>query len=210
MKRYLVFDAHCGMCRELATSIKKTANAKLEILSIYDPIAIGLLDQVFPKGWIHAPYLVVIEEDDVYAYSGARLSWQLLKLTGPQGIRIYWKALHYKNKQATLNSAPLSPMRRNLLKVGLGIGIGAILSRYLDISVFEAKTAYAGNCPCSPCTGSCYITKYDEYCGCEPTCSPCPNICDYLYDYTCYCDECGSFFLCRFVMCDDAVFCKCA
>jgi hypothetical protein len=51
MRRYLVFDAGCAVCSELAQAIEEAARGKLEAISIRDRQAMKWLDRAYPAGW---------------------------------------------------------------------------------------------------------------------------------------------------------------
>lgn len=50
MKRYLVFDAGCAVCNQLAHAIEEAAAGKLKAVSIRGPQAREWLEQAYPAG----------------------------------------------------------------------------------------------------------------------------------------------------------------
>ena len=53
MQRYLLFDAGCAVCNQLARAIEEAAGGKLEAVSIRERRAVKWLDQVYPASWEH-------------------------------------------------------------------------------------------------------------------------------------------------------------
>ncbi len=200
--RYLIFDGGCSVCSKLASSLKDASSKSMEIISISEPKAISWLDKKFPQGWKHAPYLIIASDDQIQAWSGLSLILELLKLTGLKGILLFW---NMTRRKSAFSSALKSRTRRQLLKTSLGVGIAAVLSKRLWGSEVELAHAQSGNCPCFFCTGECYIVSENHGCRCF---SDCPNSCnpgcpsDYVYEYICYCDECGSYSPCTDTYCD--------
>jgi len=96
MRRYLLFDAGCSICNQLARAIEEAAGGKLEAVSLREQRAMKWLDQVYPAGWEHQPYLVTVEGERVQAYAGTGMALQLGWLLGPrQGWRVWSLARRY-------------------------------------------------------------------------------------------------------------------
>lgn len=111
-QRYLLFDALCSACIELASSIAEATGNKLETLSLYDEKAKALLLSVYPDGWEHVPYLVVVRGQRVQAWSGFQAALRLGLLMGPRNAIRIWKLVQNRSNpnshlNETLNSAPL-------------------------------------------------------------------------------------------------------
>ena len=90
MERYLLFDAGCSVCNQLAHAIEEAAAGKLQALSIRSPQAREWLDQVYPAGWEHQPYLVTVEGERVRAYAGTGMALRLGWLLGPRQAWRVW------------------------------------------------------------------------------------------------------------------------
>jgi predicted DCC family thiol-disulfide oxidoreductase YuxK len=90
MQRYLLFDAGCSTCSELAVTVKEAAGANLETVSLRSERARAWLDRVFPKGWTYAPYLVTVQGAKVNAWTGPQLGLRLARLLGPRKAWRVW------------------------------------------------------------------------------------------------------------------------
>jgi len=90
MKRYLLFDAGCAVCNQIAQAIEEAASGKLQVVSLRDPQAVQWLEQVYPEGWAYRPYLVVVEGDRVRAYAGPGMAMRLGWLLGPRKAWRVW------------------------------------------------------------------------------------------------------------------------
>jgi hypothetical protein len=116
MKRYLIFDSGCSICSSLARNIEEAADKKLSIVGIASRQAKELLDQVFPNGWKHQPYLVSVKKDKVSALTGYRMALQLGVLLGPtRGLQAYSLAKQYGVK-ITSGGGSFSSGKRKFLK----------------------------------------------------------------------------------------------
>ena len=180
IKSHLIFDARCSTCSSLAKTVKETVGNKLESISIHDPKAQDLLDQVYPDGWIYAPYLVITEKNKVKASKGFNLFIQLGWLIGLRGAWRIWNLSRTQNLSLPIKIDAI-PARRQLLKLLAGIGIATASGMLTSVT-----PAYA--CvPCQSCDGTCY------YNGCtgNPNCSP--WISGRCSLYRCYDDQTGEF-----------------
>lgn len=106
MKRYLLFDSRCSVCDQIAQAIEEAAAGKLEAVSIHDARAREWLDQAYPGGWEHRPYLVTVEGDRVKASAGTGMALRLGLLLGPP--------------QGVADRAVSAPVRRAAERCGLG------------------------------------------------------------------------------------------
>jgi len=86
MKRYLLFDAGCAVCNQIAQAIEEAASGKLQAVSLRDPQAVQWLEQVYPEGWAYRPYLVTVDGDRVQAYAGPGMAMRLGWLLGPRKL----------------------------------------------------------------------------------------------------------------------------
>ena len=209
MKWYLVFDEKCPTCRRVATELSNSST-QLEIISIYAPQAISLLNEAYPKGWIHAPYLLAVKTNEVRGWTGAGLTLKLVKLLGIKGAWRAWSIIR-QSSISIRQKYGLSIMdrtRRRLVTTGFGIGFAALLTKIMGLSVFETRIALAETCPCNPCGGIGYVTATNSYCGCLtppcPNCQGCNN--DRIREVTCFMYECG-YRVCRYTWCDDTASC---
>lgn len=150
MKRYLVFDAKCSTCSNLARSIEDAVKDKLEAINIYDSKAITLLDQAYPEGWEHAPYLVKVDEGRVRVRKGLAMMVQLGWLMGPRQAWHIWRLV-----RQTGAALPTTPARRQFLKLSLGLGFVATMGslRWLTPVAFACV-------PCGTCGENCVVDKY--------------------------------------------------
>src|SRR5215212_4908934 len=80
-EQYLIFNARCAACRQVAEIIHLVAGERLTLLDIHGPQAHASLCQAYPHGWKRAPYLVVVDHNGVSAWTDAgatvRLGWLL-------------------------------------------------------------------------------------------------------------------------------------
>lgn len=186
MKRYLVYDAACSACTQIARGIEGIAGSRLEAIRITDDEAKALLDRAYPGGWRRAPYLVSVKGGgQIRASTGVgaviRLGW----LLGPRkGFRTW--ALARKSgvsvtRMAAVDSSSWS--RRTLLKFLGALGATAAL-----VALRPVRPAAACNCGID-----CPCPQWDEvYFGhtCTWSCGG-YSAYDYVYQhYTCG-DYCG-------------------
>ena len=160
MKRFIIFDARCSICTQLAEAIRESSDGKLEALSIYDNEAKTLLDRAHPEGWEHAPYFVMVEQNRVHAWTGFGAAFQLLRLIG---IRNAWRVWGLARNQGIVlppgtKISSVSNPRRRFLKVGL--------AALVAVAVGKVSPAYA----CIPCE-TCGITCYGGWCLCTLFCN---------------------------------------
>jgi len=149
MQKYLIYDGHCSDCRRLAQSFKKSADSKLDILSIHDSKAKELLDHAYPKGWMHAPYLVLADQSAVHAWTGASMALRLAWLIGPRQAWFIWKAARRSRIHLLRGSAqPITTKigRRRFLKTGIGTGLAIVLSLVRNSPLFKIREVQANNC----------------------------------------------------------------
>jgi len=214
MNHYLIYDASCSTCTQLATTVESMVEDRLEILNIHSKEASNLLNKVYPEGWRHAPYLIYHASDRIRAWTGIHAALRLSLLLGPRAAWKVWNLSKTKGKVFPWRSSAESQIftgRRRLLKTGFLAGTLAVLAQFLRSPFASTSWAQTGNCPCHPCTGECYITGGSVDCGCRSECSnSCwPGVCevDWITTTTCYCDECGSYYNCITIQCND---CTCA
>lgn len=100
MERYLVYDATCLACNQIAKTIQVSVGDKLEAISIYELKAKTLLDHAFPDVWSHVPYLVVVNHGKVRAWSGISAIIRLGQLLEPQKAWEVWKVAGHHNISA--------------------------------------------------------------------------------------------------------------
>ena len=114
MQRYLLFDAGCAVCRQLAGAIEKAAGGRLEALSLRDPQARAWLERAYPNGWEHRPYLVAVDGDRVQVFSGLGMALRLGWLLGP---RKAWRVWNLARQYGALRPGDVySAERRGFLK----------------------------------------------------------------------------------------------
>ncbi len=82
MKRwYLTFDGRCSTCRTLAALVLGVAADRITLLDLHEELATRLLRRVYPAGWRHAPYVIVVGPSGIMAWTGfvglVRLCWRL-------------------------------------------------------------------------------------------------------------------------------------
>jgi predicted DCC family thiol-disulfide oxidoreductase YuxK len=197
MQRYLLFDARCSVCRQIAQSIEGAAAGKLEALSLHDTKAKALLDRAFPEGWDFAPYLVTTDQQEIRAWTGVQAALRLGWLMGPiKAIRVWRLARRSRAILPTrVTMHPTSLSRRSLLKSGAIAAVTAAIGTLVS----PGSVAYA--CiPCETCGMNCVLVAvcrrlyacgapqdpdacdkyncYDQYSG---------EICDTFYDCCCDC-----------------------
>ena len=116
MARYLLFDAGCAVCNQSAKAIGEAAAGKLEAVSIRDPQARGWLDQAYPDGWEHRPYLGTLEGEQVRASSGTGMALRLARLLGPGQAWRVWNLARRYGVALLPGAGDFSPERRNFLQ----------------------------------------------------------------------------------------------
>lgn len=115
MKRYLLFDAGCAVCHQLAHAIEEAAAGKLKALSIRDSQAREWLEQAYPESWTHQPYLVVVDGGQVRAYAGLSMALRLGRLLGPRKAWRVWSLVR-QYEVGLPASGEYSAERRGFLK----------------------------------------------------------------------------------------------
>lgn len=177
MERYLVYDAGCSACSDLAQSIQDTAGNKLRTINIRDGQARVLLDRAYPSGWRFAPYLVTVRGGETRAWSGSGMALRLGLVLGP---RKAWR-IRSLARQSSATPAPGVNPRRNFLK--LSGAAAAVAASYLALRPTGRASAYT--------CGSCTEYQCDQPGGyqCRNNCDP--NIyCAYWQIWNCI-DPCG-------------------
>lgn len=190
MDRYLVFDAGCSTCRDLADAIQDAVGPKLLAINIRDDRAKELLRRAFPDGYRFVPYLVTVDRHQrVHAWTGTALAIRLAWLMGP---RHAWRAWTRARNLGISLSGHRQPndhgmSRRNFLKVSTAIASALGLA-----SLFPATPASAVYA-CGSCSGS------EARIGCSPPYeSGCTTRCgcgtqrDWFTRSYCY-DQCGEY-----------------
>ncbi len=210
MKHYLIFDARCTVCGQLAEAVRGATGGKVEAINIYDDKARILLDQAYPEGWEHTPYLVLTERGRVRAWTGIGAAVRLTRLMGPrQTWRIWTIARRHRvlwpfkpPARAVTHGQPLKT-RRQFLKTGIGISFAVVVAKLFNYSMFEPKEVYAWACDCTP---PCYCTHVDTQTGCVchcHNCDVCPARTDYEVRYICQCGSpCNGYWHCVTIYCD--------
>lgn len=197
MERYLVFDATCAICSQIAEVVRQVADGKVEAVGLHDPRARALLDGLYPSGWDPAPYLIVAGPGHPRAWAGRCAALRLAAMVGPCGAWRIWAAARRHGVSFPPPPAPRrgrGPTRRTFLKLVAGAA-AALLGR----AVRPAPVAACESCHscgfrnvrtfrCVP-SGGCwagqrfvdYYDRYDalsgEYCytyatGCCGQCCP--------------------------------------
>lgn len=217
MKRYLIFDTHCSVCKSLARAIEEVAGSELEAISIHDDKARVLLDQVYPAGWEHAPYLVMVDQGKVRAWAGINAALRLTLLMGPRQTWRIWTLARrhsvlwpFKLPVHTVSRGQFLKTRRQFLKTGLGISLAMVIAKLFNYPIFEPEEVYAEACFCTP---PCFCTHVDTqtncicHSGCHD-CSSCPATTDYEVRYICQCgDPCNGYWHCVIIYCFDEQHC---
>ncbi len=159
--RYVIFDGYCSVCTQMAETIQSLSAENLEILSIHDKEARALLDQAYPEGWKHAPYLMTIKYDgDIQARTGIAGAYKLMKILGVRNAWRIWRMASRQSDRRPLDSSILMS-RRKFFKIGLITG--------LVTAVAGKKALTASACEiCVDCSVICYLTV----CGAA---LPCPS-----------------------------------
>jgi hypothetical protein len=170
MERYLVYDSACSACNHLAHEIEGLAGNKLQALSIHDDAAKTLLDQAYPGGWRHAPYLLGVQDGRVSASTGVGAVTRLGLLLGPRKARRAWALARRSGVSVADLAAPpgASLSRRYVLK--LFGAVAAAGGLFATRGVLPVSADWCPECSCA--------NYWDEWVGCVTTgcgaCSP-PN-----------------------------------
>lgn len=131
MNRYLVFDATCAICRELAEVTQRVAAGRVEAIGLHDPRTQALLDRIHPNGWAPAPYLIIAGEGPARAWTGGAAALRLAFLVGPRGAWHLWAAARRRGISVppapTRHLGKLHPRRAFLkLLVGIAVALGSL------------------------------------------------------------------------------------
>ncbi len=79
---YLLFDASCSLCSDLAGDVERASDHKLVTKSLYDRDALELLKRARPK-YKFEPTLLQIKGDKVRAYTGMAMRAQMVTFLNP-------------------------------------------------------------------------------------------------------------------------------
>lgn len=188
MERYLVYDAGCSVCTQLAELVRTAAPAKLSAISINDDAARHLLDQAYPHGWIRAPYLVVVRGEQVRAWTGLGAAARLAALMGPRKAWQVWR----EARRAGVTVPPGTPAlivsmasRRHLLKIGAAVaGVAGMAGLQQQLS---PATVGAQPAPCQFPTCDYQYFTCDGYCQSMPTRADWRTNWYFCYDGPYYC-----------------------
>lgn len=185
MKRYLVFDAGCSVCNNLAKVAQDAAGGKLEAINIRSDEAKALLDQAYPQGWEHAPYFLMVGRGRIRAARGLGAATQLGLLLGPRKAWHVWSLA--RRSGVAMPAGTKLPFadgttRRGILKLAASVGAAASL---LSLGAIPSAQAL----PCGQCPYRCINPRL--VCGCY--CNGCSAGCvDAAYAYDCY-DPCNDY-----------------
>src|SRR5262245_45253367 len=80
--RYLLFDASCNLCSDLAGDVERAAGGALSTKSLYAPDAIALLKQARPD-YKFEPTLIEVKGKRVRAYTGMAMRAQMVTFLNP-------------------------------------------------------------------------------------------------------------------------------
>jgi hypothetical protein len=165
-----------------------------------------LLDQAYPEGWDHAPYLAMVNRGRVLAWMGWAMAWRLVWLLGPRKAWHIWTLARQRGifmPPGNNLSQPRGTTRRQFLKEGLTAGLVAVVARL----GWPASGTQAG-VPCIPCV-DCGLTCY-LYATCVQHPQPCgdPYKPDPSNMWRCYDNITGEF--CGYIYTDRCCDCTCA
>jgi methylamine dehydrogenase accessory protein MauD len=82
VERYLLFDASCALCSDLAGDVERASDGKIITKSLYAPDALEMLKRARPD-YKFEPTLLVAEGDKVKAYTGMAMRAQMVKFLNP-------------------------------------------------------------------------------------------------------------------------------
>ncbi len=82
MERYLLFDASCALCSDLAGDVERASDGKIITKSLYAPDALALLKRARPD-FKFEPTLLTVEGDKVRAYTGMAMRAQMVTFLNP-------------------------------------------------------------------------------------------------------------------------------
>ncbi|MCS6847379.1 MAG: hypothetical protein RMN52_06655 [Anaerolineae bacterium] len=140
MKRYLLFDSGCAICRDLAHQIETESNGWLTARSLREPEIQRLLTLAHPN-WRWEPTLLEVDGEQLQIYTGLRLRARML--TG-MGLRrasriawLAWQAGRHSDRQAT--------GRRKLLKGAGAFVAGAALSQLANPASAQSRVPTASS-----------------------------------------------------------------
>ena len=80
--RYLLFDASCSLCSDLAGDVERASGNKLETKSLYAPDALELLKKARPD-YKFEPTLLEVQGEQVRAYTGMGMRAQMVTFLNP-------------------------------------------------------------------------------------------------------------------------------
>ncbi len=123
MERYLLFDAECMMCSNLAIFIEEESNKRLIAQSIQDPKIQSILDEIQPdRKW--EPSILEITHTRTRLLTGMMMKMYALKLLGIRsGVRILQR-VEFEKQRAIVSQSSTSYQtpRRQFLKNAAIVG----------------------------------------------------------------------------------------
>jgi predicted DCC family thiol-disulfide oxidoreductase YuxK len=117
MKRLLLFDSGCTLCRELAQAVEKESDGRLAVRSLREAEVQRLLDQARP-GWSWEPTLLEVEGKNTKAYTGIAM---LIRMAHGLGLRRAWRVARLVSNITAQANGEINQARRRFLKYGGGI-----------------------------------------------------------------------------------------
>lgn len=135
---YLLYDASCMACSNVAEAVRTTGVAGLSVRSLQDPTMQELLTEGGRHG-LFEPALLDVDDDSVRIYTGLRLRTRLVRRVGPRKALYILRALV---ESAAQGSSRGMPRRRFLTHTGLA-GAGAIVAPQIFSRVANAATQRA-------------------------------------------------------------------
>ena len=209
MENYLVFDAGCLKCSQIAEAIQHAAGDRLQFVSIRDSKASELLSKALPNGWEHRPYLVVVDQNGSRAWTGLQAALRLCRLMGPRKAWHVWSLARRLGISSSLKTQvpDFDASRRSYLKrvIWLAWGLTLLpLARWLSIPrpVYAQQCSYeyigtwlwcyctAATCNDDGCDSHRCWHSYREYCCDESGCWYTGNWQLVPVGSTCYADMC--------------------
>ena len=117
MNLYLIYDAHCAACSNIAATIERYGEKQIVPLSIYNEQAKTLLDTAFPRGWEFSPYLIQETPDCVITWSGMKMGFKLIQLLGLQNAWKIWRSIKSSINLTTNREQVSFLQRRQVMKM---------------------------------------------------------------------------------------------
>ncbi|WP_336216832.1 bacteriocin fulvocin C-related protein [Nonomuraea sp. LPB2021202275-12-8] len=125
----LAFDASCGKCRQIASEVKKSGSNNLEIVPLSRCDVVELRERAFKGPAPHAPTLLRIRDDKVWAWTGIAMGIRLPLLLGLGGTRRFLSALGVMKHQNGIPENDSPGRRRFLGLAGLGVAVAVLGAR---------------------------------------------------------------------------------